>query len=73
VFIGLKTAWVSAASAAIGLLLFLVALPAQDTLLEVSGDLKTDLVFWGTFYLLVATCWALPVFISARWILGAVE
>jgi WD40 repeat protein len=70
---GLKVAWVSVASAVIGLALFLNAPPAQDLFLEGKGDPVSDLLFWGSFYLIVILFWALPVFISARWILASFE
>jgi WD40 repeat protein len=69
--IGLRIAWVSTASAVIGLLLFFGAAPAQDILLEVNHDgLWRNLTSWIGFYGLVIFFWALPVFMSARWILA---
>lgn len=71
---GLRIAWVSTASAAIGFLLFLVAAAAQDILLEVNyDDGWKNLYSWTWFYLLVILFWALPVFVSARWILTRFE
>src|SRR5262245_59275573 len=66
---GVRVAWVSAASAAIGLILYLKATQAQDLFLEVRGHPLSDALFWGGFYLAVVLGWALPVFVSARWIL----
>jgi WD40 repeat protein len=69
--VGLRIAWVSAASAAIGLVLFFIAAPAQDILLEVNYDgLWINLSSWIGFYGLVIFFWALPVVVSARWILA---
>lgn len=70
---GLKVAWLSVASAVIGFVLFLNAPPAQDLFLEGKGDPYADLTFWGSFYGIVILFWALPVFISARWILASFE
>lgn len=68
--IGLRIAWVSTASALVGLVLFFVAAEAQDLLLEVrSNDLGTNLLPWVGFYLVMILFWALPVTVSARWIL----
>lgn len=72
-FVGLRIAWVSALSALVGFALFLSAPPAQDILLETKGDLAADAAYWATFYGLVILAWALPVFVSARWILTFTE
>lgn len=73
--LGLRVAWVSTASALIGFLLFFGAQPAQDILLEVRNDNEpsASLLFWSLFYLVVILFWALPVFVSARWILTRFE
>ena len=69
--VGLRIAWVSTASAAIGLVLFFIAAPAQDILLEVNYDgLWMNLSSWIGFYGLVIVFWVLPVVVSARWILA---
>jgi hypothetical protein len=70
---GLRVAWVSTASALIGLLLYLKAPQAQDLFLEVKGHWLSDALFWIAFYLVVVLAWALPVFVSARWILARFE
>lgn len=72
-FVGLRIAWVSVASALVGFALFLTAPPAQDILLETKGDLAADAAYWAKFYVLVILTWALPVFVSARWILTFTE
>jgi len=72
-FVGLRIAWVSVASALVGFALFLSAPPAQDILLETKGDLAADAAYWAIFYALVILTWALPVFVSARWILTFTE
>jgi WD40 repeat protein len=70
---GLRVAWVSTASALIGLLLYFRAAQAQDLFLEVRGHLLSDTLFWLGFYVAVIMAWALPVFVSARWILARFE
>jgi WD40 repeat protein len=70
--ITLKIAWISTASVAFGILLLVTRHEAQDLFLEV-GHPISDLLFWLLFYLAVIFCWALPVFVSARWILTKIE
>jgi len=70
--IGLRTAWVSAASVAVAFWFFLSWLEVQDLFLEVGHPLEEP-VYWAIFYLLVILAWALPVFVSARWILTKLE
>jgi hypothetical protein len=70
---GFRVAWVSTASALIGLVLFLNAPQAQDLFLEVKGNPLSDALFWCGFYLAVVLAWALPVFVSAHWILVRFE
>jgi WD40 repeat protein len=71
--IGARIAWPATTSVVVGALLFLYTAPAQDILLELRGDPKSDAVFWGKFYLVVILAWALPVYISARWLLSHFE
>ena len=67
---GLRLAWVGVTSVAFGAILFYTAPQAQDLLLEVRGSLLSGTLFWTEFYLLTLFAWALPVYVSSRWILS---
>ena len=67
---GLRLAWVSVTSVAFGAILFYSAPQAQDLFLEVRGSLLSGTLFWTEFYLLTLFAWALPVYVSSRWILS---
>jgi WD40 repeat protein len=66
---GLKRAWVSVSSVVLGILLFRFTPQAQDLFLEVRGNYFWGSLFWIFFYLSVLLTWALPVYVSSRWIL----
>jgi hypothetical protein len=70
---GLRVAWVSTASVLIGFFLYWKAAQAQDLFLEIKGHWLSELGFWFMFYVAVVFAWALPVFVSARWILARFE
>lgn len=67
---GFMIAGASTVSVLIGFLLFFGAPQAQDLFLEVKADVFTALTFWALFYLSVMLMWALPVYVSSRWILA---
>ncbi len=68
-FRGLHFAWVPFASVLLGFVMFALAPQAQDLFLEVRGDTRIAVLFWIGFYAAVLLVWALPVYVSARWIL----
>ena len=68
-FDGLWGARVAAASAALGFLLYVGSSQGQDLFLEVKGNLWADINLWSGFYIALIFGWALPVFVSSRWIL----
>lgn len=64
-----RVAWVATTSVLAGFVLFVLAPQAQDLFLEVRGSFEAGARFWGIFYLAVLLVWALPVFVSSRWLL----
>jgi hypothetical protein len=66
---GLRLAGASTVSVLIGFLLFYGAPQAQDLFLEVKGNTAAGVSFWLMFYFSVVFMWALPVYVSSRWIL----
>ena len=66
---GLKVAGISTMSVLMGLVLFRFVPQVQDLLLEIRGN-GWGPGFWVLFYVLVLVAWALPVYISAHWILS---
>ena len=66
---GMRLAWVSTASVALGLLLFYATTQAQDLFLEAHTNAASTVLFWMKFYLFVLLVWVAPVYLSSLWIL----
>lgn len=66
---GLKLAKASVISLIFGFLMFAAVPQAQDLFLEVRGSFVNGTLYWILFYLAVMVGWALPTYISSRWIL----
>ena len=67
---GLKVAKASVISVLFGLLLFYAVPQAQDLFLEVRGSALMGTIFWIAFYLAILVGWAIPVYVSSRWVLS---
>lgn len=67
---GLKLAKASAFSVLIGLLMFYAVPQVQDLFLEVRGSALMGSLFWLLFYVAILVGWALPVYVSSRWVLA---
>jgi WD40 repeat protein len=66
---GLKLAKASAISVMLGLVMFFLVPQVQDLFLEVHGSAWMSAAFWMAFHLAVFLGWALPVYVSSRWVL----
>lgn len=66
---GVKLAKASVISLFFGFLMFAAVPQVQDLFLEVRGGFINGTLYWIMFYLAVMVGWALPTYISSRWIL----
>lgn len=64
-----RMAWVATGSVLAGFVLLGFAPQAQDLFLEVRGSFGAGVRFWVIFYLAALLVWAVPVYMSSRWLL----